>query len=77
MIRHVALFRWTGEATEEQKRRVAAEIARLPSLVPSLLAFHIGSDLGINPGTFDFAVTADFNDVDGYLAYRTIRNTRR
>jgi len=48
MIRHVVLFRWTEEATEEQKQRVAAEIARLPSLVPSLRAFHIGSDLGIN-----------------------------
>ena len=70
MIRHVVLFRWTEEATEEQKRRVAAEIARLPSLVPSLRAFHIGSDLGINPGNFDFAVAADFDDVDGYLAYR-------
>ena len=70
MIRHVVLFRWTEETTEEQKQRVAAEIARLPSLVPSLRAFHIGSDLGINPGNFDFAVAADFDDVDGYLAYR-------
>ena len=70
MIRHVALFRWTEEATEEQKQRVAAEVARLPALVPSLRAFHIGSDLGVNPGNFDFAVAADFDDVDGYLAYR-------
>jgi hypothetical protein len=70
MIRHVVLFRWTEEATEEQKQRVAAEIARLPSFVPSLRAFHIGSDLGINPGNFDFAVAADFDDADGYLAYR-------
>jgi hypothetical protein len=30
MIRHVVLFRWTEEAIEEQKQRVAAEIARLP-----------------------------------------------
>jgi Stress responsive A/B Barrel Domain len=70
MIRHVVLFRWTAEATEEQKQHVAAELGRLPALVPSLRAFHIGSDLGINPGNFDYAVTADFNDVDGYLAYR-------
>jgi hypothetical protein len=33
-------------------------------------AFRVGSDLGINPGNFDFAVAADFDDVDGYLAYR-------
>ena len=70
MIRHVVTFRWTPEATVEQKQRVAAELARLPGLVPSLRAYHLGSDLGINPGNFDFAVAADFDDVDGYVAYR-------
>ena len=35
MIRHVVMFRWTQDATEEQKKQVAAEVARLPSLVPS------------------------------------------
>ena len=70
MIRHVVTFRWTPAATEEQKRRVAAELARLPALVPSLRDYRIGANLGVNPGTFDFAVAADFDDVDGYLAYR-------
>jgi Stress responsive A/B Barrel Domain len=70
MIRHVVLFRWTAEATAEQKRRVAAELRRLPSVVPSLRAYHLGTDLGLNPGNFEFAVAADFDDADGYVAYR-------
>ena len=70
MIRHVVLFRWTEQTTEEQKQRVAAELARLPALVPSLRAYHLGADLGLNPGNFDFAVAADFDDAGGYLAYR-------
>ena len=70
MIRHVVLFRWTPEATAEQKQRVSAELSRLPALVPSLRDYRIGANLGVNPGTFDFAVAADFDDVDGYLAYR-------
>jgi hypothetical protein len=70
MIRHTVLFRWTEEATPEQKQRAADELRRLPSLVPSLRAFHLGPDLGLNQGNFDFAVAADFDDVDGYLAYR-------
>ena len=70
MIRHVVLFRWTADATAEQKQRVAAELRRLPSVVPSLRAYHLGTDLGINPGNFEFAVAADFDDADGYLAYR-------
>jgi Stress responsive A/B Barrel Domain len=70
MIRHVVLFRWTPEATAEQKQRVAAELSRLPGLVPSLRAYRLGADLGLNPGNYEFAVAADFDDVDGYLAYR-------
>ena len=70
MIRHVVMFRWTPEATQEQKQRVTTELARLPALVPSLRAYRLGADLGLNPGNFDYAVTADFDDADGYLAYR-------
>ena len=70
MIRHAVMFRWTPEATQEQKQRVTTELARLPALVPSLRAYRLGADLGLNPGNFDFAVVADFDDADGYLAYR-------
>ena len=70
MIRHVVLFRWTPEATAEQKRRVAEELSRLPALVPSLRDYRLGANLGLNPGNFDFAVAADFDDAEGYLAYR-------
>ena len=70
MIRHVVVFRWTADATAEQKQRVAAELSRLPALVPSLRDYRLGANLGLNPGTWDFAVAADFDDADGYLAYR-------
>jgi hypothetical protein len=70
MIRHVVLFRWTPDATAEQRRRVATELSRLPALVPSLRDYRLGVNLGLNPGNFEFAVAADFDDVDGYLAYR-------
>lgn len=70
MFRHVVLFRWKPEATTGQREETAAQIALLPSLVPSLRAFASGSDAGINEGNYDFAVTADFDDVAGYLAYR-------
>ena len=70
MIRHVVMMRWAAGATAEQQQRVATELSRLPALVPSLRAYRLGADLGVNPGNFDFAVAADFDDVDGYLAYR-------
>jgi hypothetical protein len=70
MIRHVVLFSWTGEATGEQKERVATELRALPPLITGLRAYHVGPDAGLIEGNFDFAVVADFDDAKSYLAYR-------
>jgi hypothetical protein len=70
MIWHTALFRWTDEATAEQKQLVERLLAQLPALVPSLREFRFGSDVGANDGNFDFGVAASFDDLAGYLAYR-------
>ncbi len=70
MFRHVVLINWTPEATEEQKERVAVELSRLPALIPSLRAYHVGRNAGITPGAYDFGLVADCDDLDGYLAYR-------
>jgi hypothetical protein len=70
VIRHTVVFQWNGDATQEQKQQVATEVAKLPSMVPSIRAFASGPDVGLNKGNFDFAVSADFDDEVGYLAYR-------
>jgi hypothetical protein len=70
MIRHTVIFKWTEEATQEQKQAVFDELSKLPSLVPSVRAFVIGPDARLADGTFDFAVTADFEDETGWAAYR-------
>jgi hypothetical protein len=70
MFRHTVLFRWKPEATDEQKKEVASQVGRLPSLVPTVRGFAAGPDARVNEGNFDFAVSADFDDVNGYLTYR-------
>jgi Stress responsive A/B Barrel Domain len=70
MIRHVVLFSWTAEATQEQKDKVATELRSLPPLMRGLRAYHAGPDAGLVEGNFDYAVVADFEDADSYLAYR-------
>ena len=68
MIRHMVMFRWTPEATREQKERVKAELGRLPALIPQVRAYHIGEDLGLaGEINFDFAVAADFDDLGGFV----------
>lgn len=70
MIRHTVLFRWKPEATEEERQQVATEVAKLPSMVPSIRSFASGQDAGLVEGNVDFAVTADFEDEAGFFAYR-------
>jgi hypothetical protein len=70
MIRDTVMFTWKPEATDAQKKQVASELSRLPGLVPSIRAYAMGTDIGINDGNWDFAVSGDFDDVVGYTAYR-------
>ena len=70
MIRHTVLFSWKPDATDAQKRQGASELAKLPSIVPSVRAFASGPDAGLDQANFDFAISADFDDQDGFFAYR-------
>lgn len=70
MFRHVVLFRWTAEATDEQKQTVQDRLSGLPGLIPEIKSYSMGTDVGLNPGAYDFAVVADFADKDAYLVYR-------
>jgi hypothetical protein len=70
VIRHTVVFKWSADATQERIQQAATEIAKLPSTIPSIRAFAAGPDAGLNQGNFDFAVSADFDDETGYLAYR-------
>ena len=64
------LFRWTAQASTEQKLRVQTELRALPPLMTGLRNYHAGPDAGLVPGNFDFAVVADFEDAASYVAYR-------
>jgi hypothetical protein len=70
MFRHVVLLTWKPGATEAQKRAVASEMGKLPGMIDAIREYQFGPDAGINPASCDFALVADFDDADGYLAYR-------
>jgi len=71
MIRHVVVMTWKPETTDEQKQEVSAALATLPPLLKGLLNYSFGHDAGMADGNASFAVVADFEDADSYLAYRT------
>jgi Stress responsive A/B Barrel Domain len=70
VIRHVVVFRFSDGATDDQKEAMRAALRRLPELIPEIRAYRFGDDLGLRDDNFDFAVTADFDDVDDFLVYR-------
>jgi hypothetical protein len=70
MIRHVVVFTFRDGTADAQIAEMMADLATLPSIVPEVRSFRLGRDIGVNSGNFQLAVTADFDDVAGYLAYR-------
>ena len=70
MIRHVVLFRWKEGTSEGEVASALDALAGLPAAIPTVRAFAFGADAGLADGNWDVAVTADFADEAGYVAYR-------
>jgi hypothetical protein len=66
----VVVFRFSPSAPADVAERIAEALATLPGVIPELRRYEFGPDARINDGNDDFAVVADFDDADGYLAYR-------
>lgn len=70
MFRHVVMFAWTEETTEETRLAIRDGLAALPGVIPEIRDYRLGDDAGVASGNFDFVVVADFDDSAGWLAYR-------
>jgi hypothetical protein len=70
VFRHVVMVRFGDGTTAEQKEALRAGLQALPEQITEIRAYRYGDDAGVSPDNFDFAVTADFDDADGFLTYR-------
>lgn len=70
MIRHVVAITWLPETTADQQQTAMDALATLPALMRGLRSYSFGPDVGVTPGTASFAIVADFDDADAYVAYR-------
>jgi hypothetical protein len=70
MIRHVVLLEFRASTPDEHLEQVIERLRELPSRIPSLRAYTVGRDLGLADGNAHLAVAGDFDDVEGYVAYR-------
>jgi hypothetical protein len=58
MIRHVVTFALKEGVSDQQIREVEEALGKLPGLIPELLEYQFGRDLGLNERNGGFAVTA-------------------
>lgn len=69
MIRHIAMFTWSAEATTDQIAAVAAGLNAMPSLVDTIRRYEHGDDLDLGSDTADYVLVAEFDSVEGYREY--------
>lgn len=71
MIRHVVLLRFRGDETEaaETAASVAEALRALPAAVPSIRSYRVELDAGLVAGNAHLAVTAEFDDEQGFADY--------
>lgn len=70
-IRHIVLMKF-HEGTEPAAVQALADGLRgLPERIPVIAAYQVGPDIGLADDNWDFAVSADFESVDDFHAYRT------
>jgi hypothetical protein len=66
----VAVFRWVDGTSPADIEAFAAGLAGLPALIPSIRSYRFGPDAGLGlSANADYAVVADFDDVEGYATY--------
>jgi hypothetical protein len=71
MFRHVAMFRFRDDVSDDTIRSIRHRLLALPDTVESIRSYEVGRDLGLKSTTWDMVVIAGFDDIDGYRAYST------
>lgn len=70
MFRHIVLLTLRPDATVEDRDAIVDGLRALPATVGSLRSYEVGVDLGLAGDNATIAVVADFDDREGWEAYR-------
>ena len=71
MLRHIVLLTWIDGTTLDDVGRASQALSTLPEQIDSIRRYTFGPDLGLAAGRWDYAIVADFDDVDGWATYDT------
>ena len=69
-FRHVVMFRWADHVGDDHVDRVREGLDALPPVIGQIRSYVHGADVGVSVGNFDYALVADFDNVDDFRTYR-------
>ncbi len=69
MIVHIVCWKYKDGITADQRADHAAKLRALPSLVPGILSFDVGSDILKLDRSFDTGLVSTYADRDALDAY--------
>jgi hypothetical protein len=69
MIRHVAMFTWTEEATRDQIKTFASQLNTMPTAISLIRRYEHGKELGLGTATAGYVLVADFDTIEDYWSY--------
>lgn len=69
MIKHIVIFKWHDDVTEQQIAAVTDDLRALPGAIDALDRYLVAPDLGLTDGTADFAIVATVADTDALTSY--------
>jgi hypothetical protein len=64
------MIRFEEGTSPEAAQALAEGLRTLPGQIAEIRGYQVGPDLGVSDGSWDFAVSADFDSVDDFNAYR-------
>lgn len=62
-IRHIVMFRFKAETTEDERAAFLAMLRELPARIPEIIDFEAGRDVMRLPRSFDLALVASYADL--------------
>ena len=69
-LRHIVLFRFAEGTPDERVADLTAGLDALPPAIPEIRRYEHGRNLGVTPGTWDYALVAEFATLDDQRTYR-------
>lgn len=65
---HIVTFKWNDQTFDAEP--VADALRAVVGTVAGVRSYTCGSDIGLSPGSYDFAVVGVFDDRETFVTYR-------